>query len=236
MCPWRRRVAVSCSASRLGQNAAPSLASNTTMPDIEAIPALRISHVVHGRMHNGKNKVTYLVHPAGEGSLRAVPETVVLRRWRQRRLDGYSFAGSRLSATLWRAVAEAFGDDAESICRLSREALESTAVMTRAVLAGKGHLKLPSAETLVALFAVCGPSRLKAILGRHLSPEHAGLSGVPDLFLYAVDMKTGRPAMGRFVEVKKPREPVSVVQRAEIEFLRGLGLQARVLRLIERKA
>jgi hypothetical protein len=41
------------------------------------------------------------------------------------------------------------------------------------------------------------------------------------------------PTIARFVEVKKPEEPASAVQLAEIDYLNGLGLHARVLRLIE---
>jgi hypothetical protein len=41
--------------------------------------------------------------------------------------------------------------------------------------------------------------------------------------------------MARFVEVKKPDEPVSEDQHDEINFMIGMGLHARVLRLIERE-
>jgi hypothetical protein len=95
-------------------------------------------------------------------------------------------------------------------------------------------LALPAPEALHTLFAVCGPRRLQAILDKHLSAAHAGLSGVPDLFVYAIHVSTGKPAIARFVEVKKPEEPASQVQLDEIAFLNGLGLHARVLRLKER--
>jgi hypothetical protein len=49
-----------------------------------------------------------------------------------------------------------------------------------------------------------------------------------------MDAREGRPTMARFVEVKKPKERVSKDQKEEIEYLRSLGLQARVLRLKER--
>jgi hypothetical protein len=42
--------------------------------------------------------------------------------------------------------------------------------------------------------------------------------------------------MARFVEVKKPEEPVSDDQVEELAFMIGLGLNARVLRLQERRA
>lgn len=90
-------------------------------------------------------------------------------------------------------------------------------------------------QALHALFAVCGPERLQAILDKHLSDEHKGKSGIPDLFLFATSHSTGLPTIARFVEVKKPEEPVSPVQMGEIAFLNQMGLHARVLRLVERE-
>jgi hypothetical protein len=52
--------------------------------------------------------------------------------------------------------------------------------------------------------------------------------------LFATSHNTGLPTIARFVEVKKPEEPVSPVQMAEIAFLNQMGLHARVLRLVER--
>ena len=98
-----------------------------------------------------------------------------------------------------------------------------------------GRSKLASPQTLHALFAVCGNHGLQAILNKHLSSEHKGKSGVPDLFLFATSHRTGLPTIARFVEVKKPEEPVSTVQLQEIAFLNQLGLHARVLRLVERQ-
>ncbi len=199
-------------------------------PPAEAKPALRISHIVYGREASG-HRVTYLVDPQGRGTARAVPETVVLRRWRQRQFPGHRFSGERLSSTLWRAVAQGLDRDARALCALSLDDLSAAVERARP---GLGVLRLPAPATLHALFAVCGPQRLQALLDRHLSPQHAGLSGVPDLFVYALDERTGRPAIARFVEVKKPEEPASRVQLDEIAFLNGLGLHARVLRLRER--
>ena len=62
--------------------------------------------------------------------------------------------------------------------------------------------------------------------------------GIPDLFLYRMDAN-GRIHGGRFVEVKRHnqqtgyREPVSASQAAELEFLQSLGLEARVIYLLE---
>ena len=203
------------------------------MKETEAKPALRISHIVYGRQASG-NRVFYLVDPKGAGDERAVPESVVLKRWRKRQFPSHTFSGERLSSTLWRAVAKAFGTQTKAICNLSLDQIAATAEKSRELLGADGYLKLASPQTLHALFAVCGPERLKAILDRHLSDQHKGKSGIPDLFLYATSHSTGQPTIARFVEVKKPEEQVSPVQMAEIAFLNQLGLHARVLRLVER--
>ena len=86
---------------------------------------------------------------------------------------------------------------------------------------------------MYALFNICGPERLKVLIDKHTSKEHEGRSGVPDLFLFATNTQTGKPSIARFVEVKKPREPVSQDQKDEIELLNSMGLHARGMRLVE---
>lgn len=195
-------------------------------------PALRISHIVRGREHAG-NRVLYFVDPAGSGAEKAVPETVVLKRWRQRRETAYVFGGARLSPTLWRAVDAAFPAQGQHCCSLQLAAIRDCIARSAAARRVE-HLSLPSAEALRALFAVLGPQRLETVRERHRSAEHAGLSGVPDLFLFAKDLTKDIYAIARFVEVKKPGEPLRPDQSAEILFLQALGLHARVLRLVER--
>lgn len=55
---------------------------------------------------------------------------------------------------------------------------------------------------------------MQAILDKHLSDQHKGKSGIPDLFLFAISHSTGLPNIARFVEVKKPEEVVSTVHMA----------------------
>jgi hypothetical protein len=201
------------------------------MRETESKPALRISHIVHGRQRVG-NRVYYRVDPKGAGELLAVPETVVLKRWRARQFPGYSFSGTRLSSTLWRAVGLALGTNARDLCGASAEALAESISSKRDLLKAH-HYALPTPGALRALFVVCGPARLRAILDRHLAPGRGNLSGIPDLFLFANPIGSDRPGIARFVEVKKPEEPVSSEQLDEIAFLNSLGLHARVLRLVE---
>lgn len=119
-----------------------------------------------------------------------------------------------MSSTLWRAVAKAFGAKAKALCKLTLDQIAATAEKSRELLSADGYLKLASPQTLHALFAVCGPERLQSILDKHMSDEHKGRSGIPDLFLYATSHITALPTIARFVEVKKPEEAVSPVQMA----------------------
>ena len=128
----------------------------------------------------------------------------------------------------------AFPQDTKSICRLSADEIHKIIEKKRSELQ-QYHYRLPNAEALCALSFVLGPDRLASLVLRHTAPSHAGHSGTADLFLYAINQTTGMSCIHRFVEVKKPGELVSDDQKAEIRFLRSLGLKARVLRLIERK-
>jgi len=71
---------------------------------------------------------------------------------------------------------------------------------------------LPSAQAVHALIAACGPARLRKLVDHHAIGLPTRTSGVPDLFLYALD-ETERVRAVRFVEVKKPKEPVSKALR-----------------------
>lgn len=203
------------------------------MTDIEKKPSLRISPYVFGRALV-KNKVNYLIDAKGGGTATGTPERVVLTRWRQRKFPDHSFSGEKLSSTLWRAVVMAYGKNAEKICKMSIERLQTVKDEKTESLNSSGFLKLPAASTLFSLFQICGPEKIQVLLDKHTSKEHEGKSGVPDLFLYATNKLTGKPTIARFVEVKKPDEKISPEQRAEIALLNSMGLHARVMRLIEK--
>jgi len=196
--------------------------------------SLRISTVGRGREHvNGR--VRYFVDPLGIKEEKAAPEAVVLKRWRQRTLDGYTFSGARLSATIWRAMAFIWLDQLNVLARMKPEEIAVAVEAKKDALREAGYLKLPNEKVLYAIVKVCGVIKLRKILIRHTSKAHEGLSGVPDLFLYATENKTGRPCMTHFVEVKKPEERMREAQTSEIPFLKELGLDARVFRFREPK-
>lgn len=206
--------------------------TSTSDTEISRAPALRISHIVRGRMNDG-SRVSYLLDPDGNGEERAIPENIVLRRWRKRKMIQHTFHGCRLGPNIWRSVGQAFGQNAENICRL-----ESAHITEACELLNAGrqqhHLSLPEAQNLKDLFKFLGPNRLQTILDRHLDEDRADRFGTPDLFLFARNSLTQNPSFYRFVEVKKPREHVSHDQKEEIAFLRSIGIPARLLRLIER--
>jgi len=196
----------------------------------EKKPSLRISHIAHGRQSVG-NKVKYLVDPKGQGDEFKIPEKLVLKRWRQRTFDGYVFKGAKLSSTLWRAWFVVFGKT--DVAKLSENLIKEKIANTKDERDTR-HLKLPEAGAVLALAEHCGKNRVMALLERHNAESHQGKSGVPDLFLYAVHTATGRTSIARFVEVKKPGEPVRAEQKIELSLLNDLGFHARVFRLIER--
>jgi hypothetical protein len=205
-----------------------------TAPKIgnDRAPALRISNVVYGRRSKG-NRVEYLVDPRGQGDERGIPETVVLRRWRKRRMLDHVFGGTRLSPTIWKAISVAFSESIGELSKLSPDFLQKRIETARSKLS-QSYLTLPNAEQLKLLFDALGPTNLKMIMERHLAPERGDRFGTPDLFLYACKHSTNAYSFSRFVEVKRPSERISPDQKEEIAFLRNLGLRARVFRLIER--
>jgi hypothetical protein len=75
---------------------------------------------------------------------------------------------------------------------------------------------------------------LGAILHHHVNEAGESVHGVPDLFLYTRRKSDGTIAKYQFVEVKKPKEPLSSVQKDAIAMLHSLGIPAREVRLIER--
>ncbi len=193
---------------------------------------MRISHIVYGRELRG-NRVFYLVDPKGGGTDKKVAESVVLHRWRRRVFVGFTFSGSRLGPNIWRTLPTVFGDNPQQWQRLSIQDIED-AMETRRGDLRAGFATLPGANVLHALFEVCGAARLKQLIVRHNDPARQDRFGTPDLFLYATENSAGKAAIARFVEVKKPEEPLKPDQSEEIAFLQGLGLHARVLRLDER--
>jgi hypothetical protein len=193
--------------------------------------APRISTIVYGRESIGP-RVTYLLDPDGGGTRRDVAESIVLGRWRRRRRDGVTFSGARLAPSLWRALPMALGHDVSMWCTLDESALAVRITAARSALRQQ-HYTLPSAAIVHTLLAVCGTARLQQLVTRHADPARWAQPGVPDLFLFMRDA-TGRVMSPRFVEVKRPDEPVRAGQVEEIAFLQSIGLNARVLRLTER--
>jgi hypothetical protein len=198
----------------------------------EKMPSLRISHIVYGRQKNG-SRVVYLVDEKGGGEERKIAEQVVLHRWRRRKFDGFSFSGARLSPNLWRVLPLALGDQVGNWQKLSIEQIRERVAVNQQILKDE-FTKLPSANVLHALLNICGPQRVRQLIERHTASDQTEPHGVPDLFLYAVHLRSGAYSIARFVEVKKPEEPVKPNQHKEIAFLQSLGLHARVLRLVER--
>ena len=195
-------------------------------------PALRISTIVYGRENRGK-RVYYLVDHRGRGTEKAIPEEVVLKRWRKRVFTGFSFHGDRLQPNCWQAIDVLLREvPSQKWVELSEEQIRDL-IVERADRLAQLKQSLPAASTIRALIHVCGVAKLEKIIGRHVGVEGGDRFGTPDLFLFACD-RMGNYSIARFVEVKRPDEVLMVTQRPEIEFLNQLGLKARVVRLLER--
>ena len=205
-------------------------------PITDRKPSLRISHIVYGResrVTNGVTRVYYFSDSNGLESKKMIPEEIVLHRWRRRVFEGFTFSGVRLSPHVWRGVQIVFGTDCNYTLCLSEEQISLALERVHAELKAN-FVRLPPAKILHALFRVVGADKLSLILKRHNDPGRAKKFGTPDLFLFATENRTGHPSIARFVEVKKPEEPLSRDQREEIAFLQSIGIHARILRLTER--
>ncbi len=188
---------------------------------------MRISHIVYGRRSHG-NRVEYLVDE--EGDQYEIPEKLVLIRWRQRKHAVYSFSGARLGPHVWRALAAVLGNDCKQWpSRMTQRNIEEWEAQANSKALSNS---VPALATIEALWEICGRVKLQKLVDRHADPK---VFGVPDLFLFARHKTSARKLMGRFVEVKKPEEPLSEGQREEIAFMNEIGLHARCIRLIERE-
>ena len=203
------------------------------MPDDFNSPALRISHIVHGR-RNVAGRVEYMLDPEGRDTSKfEIPEEIVLTRWRQRISNAYVFGGMRLSPNIWRSLKVALGKDLSSI-----ELLDETEIDNRYnAAAARLHLKRYKAVNggnVLKLVQGLGVTKFNALMTRHNDPERSKIYGTPDLFVWAISRNSKEIDHVRFIEVKKPREPLSEDQVNELHYLNfDLKVKARVLRLRE---
>ena len=195
-------------------------------------PSLRISNIVYGREKVG-TRVLYLVDQKGKGIEKKNAEVVILYRWRKKVEKGYSFSGVKLNPKIWRQLLQLLDSDVKNWAKLSSEDIQ-TIFQKKLDYMREHKIKVPSYNILFGLFQICGATKLQKILSRHNDPEREKNFGTPDLFLFYTNTLTKKPGKGVFVEVKKPEEPLSQDQREEIAFLKSIGLQARILRLMER--
>ena len=203
------------------------------MPDEFNSPALRISNIVHGR-RNVADRVEYMLDPKGQDTSKfEIPEQIVLTRWRQRRSNAYVFGGMRLSPNIWRSVKVALGKDWSNIERLESTEIDKLYKASAARLKSKKY-KAVNGENLLKLAEGLGVTKFNALMTRHNDPERSKIYGTPDLFVWAISRNSKEIDHVRFIEVKKPREPLSEDQVNELHYLNfDLKVKARVLRLRE---
>jgi hypothetical protein len=203
------------------------------MPDEFNSPALRISNIVHGR-RNVADRVEYMLDPKGQDTSKfEIPEQIVLTRWRQRRSNAYVFGGMRLSPNIWRSVKVALGKDWSNIERLESTEIDKLYKASAARLKSKKY-KAVNGENLLKLVEGLGVTKFNALMTRHNDPERSKIYGTPDLFVWAISRNSKEIDHVRFIEVKKPGEPLSEDQVNELHYLNfDLKIKARVLRLRE---
>ena len=203
------------------------------MPDEFNSPALRISNIVHGR-RNVADRVEYMLDPKGQDTSKfEIPEQIVLTRWRQRTSNAYVFGGMRLSPNIWRSVKVALGKDWSNIERLESTEIDKLYKASAARLKSKKY-KAVNGENLLKLAEGLGVTKFNALMTRHNDPERSKIYGTPDLFVWAISKNNKEIDHVRFIEVKKPREPLSEDQVNELHYLNfDLKIKARVLRLRE---
>jgi len=203
------------------------------MPDEFNSPALRISNIVHGR-RNVADRVEYMLDPKGQDTSKfEIPEQIVLTRWRQRKSNAYVFGGMRLSPNIWRSVKVALGKDWSNIERLESTEIDKLYKASAAGLKSKKY-KAVNGENLLKLVEGLGVTKFNALMTRHNDPERSKIYGTPDLFVWAISRNSKEIDHVRFIEVKKPGEPLSEDQVNELHYLNfDLKIKARVLRLRE---
>lgn len=148
--------------------------------------------------------------------------------------SGLRFDGCRLPPGTWTLLRRWVDEGLQPSDAVKPEVLQAYAGRARR---SDATLRAPQASKFADMLSFLEQRRvLTAIVNRQRDPA---APGIPDLFLYRVG-RDGRVHGGRFVEVKRwsradrAREQVSSEQKAELAFLRGLGLAAQVVYLIER--
>ena len=203
------------------------------MPDEFNSPALRISNIVHGR-RNVADRVEYMLDPKGQDTSKfEIPEQIVLTRWRQRRINAYQFGGMRLSPNIWRSIKVALGENWSNIERFEATEIDKLYTASAARLKSKKY-KAVNGENLLKLVEGLGVTKFNALMTRHNDPDRSKIYGTPDLFVWAISRNSKEIDHVRFIEVKKPGEPLSEDQVNELHYLNfDLKIKARVLRLRE---
>ncbi|MDA9671010.1 VRR-NUC domain-containing protein [Paracoccaceae bacterium] len=183
-------------------------------------PKLPISYLVRGRRTRSDNRVEYLVDSQGINRLNyAIPEKIVLKRWRSRQASSYHYGGTRLSPNIWRSIKEALGEDVSLINELSASDIDQKYTSAKIRLDTLNYKTVPG-ENIRRLIVGLGVKKFQCLLDRHNQKDRKEIYGTPDLFLWTLTPRQRRISDVKFVEVKKPNEPLSQDQKDEINFLR----------------
>lgn len=138
-------------------------------------------------------------------------------------------------SNIWRSIKVALGEEYSNIVCMSVEDINHRYEASSEALRLK-NCKALNGENILKLIEGLGLSKFQALMGRHNDPSRSDIYGTPDLFIRALRRPTNKIEYVRFVEVKKPQEPLSEAQTNELHYLNfDLNIKARVLRLREAK-
>jgi hypothetical protein len=134
----------------------------------------------------------------------------------------------RLSPATWRALPRF-----EGLLERGFPTADAWAIVVREMTPNK----VPSADALRALVDLVPGAARRRMIERHTGEgADPRRPGVPDLLVCRASTIGDVSGFLAFVEVKRPAERIAAHQRAEIEFLRAMGVTAGVLRLVIRRA
>ena len=201
------------------------------MPSEIETPKLPISYYVRGRRSRG-TRVEYLLDPTGaDTATYEIPEQIVLKRWRKRKVQTSKLGGMRLNPNIWKSINMALGGNAENIANLSCQEIDNRFSASKEDRSVKNF---PSSNgfNIQKIIKGVGIEKFQVLLDRHSSEK--SVYGTPDLFLWSLTPIHEIIQEVFFVEVKRPTEQLKDHQKNELFFLRdNLKLNAILLRLRE---
>ena len=169
---------------------------------------------------NHRGRVYYDFSSKGDDTKQLIPEQIILKRWRKLSNKAHVYHGCRLGPNVW----QPFG----KVDFQAPDWIEQVQVLHRIKLA-----RSTTISSLEAMRSTLGTDKLVALNAFCQAMLARDKFGTPDLFLWVRDKRTKRYLFGTFVEVKKPKEPISEDQKLMLWSMKRMQVNAAVVRLQE---